>query len=158
MAVALLGFVVTVLANTAIQGMGYEGDAVRKARASLIADQELWQLEAGLKLGVPPPLGRTDRDEGDEYHVAVEVQPLDAAALGFAAVAPAEPAAAGAAPAGAIGLLQIFVRVSWIEGLQEHDVTRTTFGYDASAAAEALASGEEQRPAPEQEPEPEEEP
>jgi hypothetical protein len=58
---------------------------------------------------------------------------------------PARREAAAPAPAGAgtLALLQVQVRVSWIEGVREQEVTRSTFAYDASAAAEALGAGEQ---------------
>ncbi len=153
-AVALLGIVVTVLARTAMEGMGYEGDGMRRTRASLLADQELWRVEAALRLGTLPEVGHQEAD-ADEFHVSLDVQPLVPGAGGLGdLLAPSGEPAPGAAPAdpataAAIGLFQVLVRVRWIEGLAEQEVTRSTFAYDASAAAQALAESEEENtPAP----------
>jgi hypothetical protein len=57
-------------------------------------------------------------------------------------------------------LYQVFVRVSWIEGLRELEVTRSTFVFDGSAAAQALAAGAQAGAAatpPASEPEPQDE-
>jgi hypothetical protein len=127
--------------------MRYEGDASRRLAASLIADRALFDVESALQLGTLPEIGRQEREEGDEFRLAVEVAPLDPAALGIAGLFTREPASAGGAPstaqAAAPTLLLVTVQVAWIEGLTEQAVTRTTFAYDASAAAAALeAAGE----------------
>ena len=154
-AVALLGVVVSVLARTAIEGMGYEGDATRRTRASLLADRALWSVEAGLELG-PPEALHQESEEG-EFQVVLDVAPLELGPGGLGALlAPVEeskasdgPAAAAAAPAAALALFRVFVRVSWLEGLRELSVTRSSFAYDASAAAQALgAEADENTPAP----------
>jgi prepilin-type N-terminal cleavage/methylation domain-containing protein len=151
-AVALLGLVVSVLAGSAIQGMSYEGDASRRTRASLLADRALWQIEAALKLGAPPQPSHEESQEGEEFRILVDVQPLDLSQGGLGALlapAPEGPGAATPAPAptsdGAAApvlmpLYQVFVRVSWIEGLRELEVTRSTFAFDGSAAAQALGA------------------
>jgi prepilin-type N-terminal cleavage/methylation domain-containing protein len=151
-AVALLGLVVAVLARGAIQGMSYEGDAARRLRASLLADQALWEIETNLKLEVPPqPLHQESED--DVYRVSVDVQPLDAAQalaalLGPAEGEPAAPAAPPSAPAAPLPIFHVHVRVVWTEGLLEREVTRTTFAFDGSAAAAALGVAEANGEAP----------
>jgi prepilin-type N-terminal cleavage/methylation domain-containing protein len=168
-AVALLGLVVTVLAGSAIQGMSYEGDAARRVRASLLADRALWQVETALKLGAPPQPSHEESVEGEEFQLSVDVQPLDLAQAGLGALLapPAEtpgaapqPAAAAGAPAAAVPLFQVFVRVRWLEGVRELEVTRSSFAYDGTAAAAALGAGEEEGDATPREPagEPEAEP
>jgi prepilin-type N-terminal cleavage/methylation domain-containing protein len=165
-AVALLGLVVSVLAQSAIQGLGYEGDATRRMRASLLADAALWRIEAELKLGgAPKPVEQSE--EIEEFRVAVDVQPLDPTGAGLTALLAPAPDAAGGAPSPApapgdpngvpLPLFQIFVRVSWIEGLRELEVTRSTFAYDGSAVSQALGAGQEEN-APAPPPEGEEEP
>ena len=173
MAVALLGLVVSVLAGSAIQGMSYEGDASRRTRASLLADRALWQIEAALKLGAPPQPSHEESQEGEEFRILVDVQPLDLSQGGLGALlAPAPdgrgrcdagPGPADGAPAAVpMPLYQVFVRVSWIEGLRELEVTRSTFAFDGSAAAQALGASagtgageptDDAAPAPEPEPE-----
>lgn len=169
-AVALLGLVVSVLAGSAIQGMSYEGDAARRLRASLLADRALWQVEAALKLGAPPQPGHEESQEGEEFRISVDVQPLDLSQAGLGAlllpapeapgVSRPEPGSDGATAAALMPLYQVFVRVSWIEGLREREVTRSTFAFDGSAAAQALGAGEQAGAAatpPASEPEPQDE-
>lgn len=153
-AVALLGVVVTVLARSAIQGMNYEGDASRRLRASLLADRELARIEAGLKLGTPPQPGHQESQEGEEFRLSVDVQPIDPGQAGFSALLGPNEGEPGAAPRGpqpsdgpaptALPLFEILIRVAWTEGLQEQAVTRTTFAYDATAALQALAAANAQ--------------
>jgi prepilin-type N-terminal cleavage/methylation domain-containing protein len=152
-AVALLGVVVSVLARSAIEGMGYEGDATRRSRASLLADRALWNVEAGLELA-PPQALHQESEEAGEFRVTVDVAPLELGAGGIAALLPPveevkgakRPSAAEAAAAPAVGLalFRVFVRVTWVEGLRELSVTRSSFAYDASAAAEALGAEEDE--------------
>ena len=166
-AVALLGIVVSVLARSAIQGMSYEGDATRRTRASLIADSALWNVEAGLKLA-PPQAKHEESDEEEEFHVTVDVAPLQLGPSGLEALLPPLPKKTGSArqakpdkngelarggeatkkkqPAVGIDLFRIQVQVAWQEGLRDLAVTRSTFAYDATAAAEALGAEEEQTP------------
>lgn len=145
-AVAVLGFTVAMLAQGAIQGMRYEGDASRRLAASLIADRVLFEVESSLALGTLPQLGQQEREEGGEFRVSLQVAPLDPAALGIAALFSARPAEGGAPPsrvqAAAPTLLLVTVQVGWTDGLVEQTVTRTTFAYDASAAADAIGSSE----------------
>src|SRR5262245_11967065 len=161
-AVAVLGFAVTVLARGAIAGMGYEGDASRRLAASLIADRALFEIESPLALGDLPPVGRQESEIDGEYRLAVEVAPLDPAQLGIAALFAPEPTKregdreasqrslniAPTAPPRPTGplpvptLLLLSVRVAWTEGMTEQAVTRTSFAYDATAAAQALTPPE----------------
>lgn len=165
-AVAVLGLVVTILARTAIQGMGYEGDASRRLRASLIADRELAKIEAGLKLETPLTPGHQETQEGDDFAVSVDVEPVDLTQSGIAALfTPPEPKAGtlgsreqrtppplpvsptvprNASPNGLppgvppLALYRVLIRVGWVEGVTPLDVTRTTFAYDATAALQQL--------------------
>jgi hypothetical protein len=171
-AVAVLGLTVALLARGAIQGMRYEGDASRRLAASLLADRMLFEVESTLALGALPELGLQERDEGDLFRLTLEVAPLDPLTLGLGPLFAGRPDSPDAPPPKpppeAPKLLLVTVRVAWAEGLVEQAVTRTTFAYDASAAAELLeaadaAAGaaqaeqeeqEEQQPEPEPEPEP----
>jgi hypothetical protein len=141
-AVAVLGLTVGMLARGAIQGLRYEGEASRRLAASLLADRLLFEMESTLALGALPELGRQEREEGDEFLLSVEVAPLDPAALGIAPLFAGRPASPGARPppppAEIPKLLLVTVQVAWVEGLVEHAVTRTTFAYDATAAAQVL--------------------
>jgi prepilin-type N-terminal cleavage/methylation domain-containing protein len=157
-AVAVLGLFGAVLAQQAIQGMHYEGDARRRMRASLLADRALWEVEAGLKLGAPPQPRQEETQTEDGYLVQVAIQPLDLAQLGLLpppANANEEPSAAAAAGGLPLPLYQVSIRVAWLVGLVEQAVTRTTFAFDGTAVAQALGAAEEQpaAAAPPEEPE-----
>ena len=150
-AVAVLGVFGTVLAQQAIQGMHYEGDARRRMHASLLADDALWQVEAGLKLGAPPQPKREERATEDGFRVQTEVQPLDPAQLGLGPPsAPSGQQSADAAAALPVPLFYVSIRVAWQEGLVEQSVTRTTFAYDGRAVAQALGAAQDQQPTDQQ--------
>jgi prepilin-type N-terminal cleavage/methylation domain-containing protein len=159
-AVAVLGLFGAILAQQAIEGMGYEGDASRRMHASFLADRALWQVEAGLKLGTPPQAKQEETETEDGYRVRVEVQPLDVAQLGLAPPADASAEARSPAPDPAalpLPLFTVLVRVAWTEGLVEQAVTRTTFAFDGTAVAQALGAEQQQQqqqqpeaPAPEE--------
>jgi len=156
-AVAVLAIAYTVLAGTAMQGLANEGEAHRRLHASLLADLQLSEIEAGLAAGAPPaPVQET---ELEDYTLSVEVLPYDLA--DFAAAAqellaekrgaprPTAPdgAAAGpplqllsAAPGAPPPLFQVVVHVRWVEGAFEREVTRTTFTADPVAVQQAVAT------------------
>jgi prepilin-type N-terminal cleavage/methylation domain-containing protein len=160
-AVAVLALSYTVLAGTAMQGLANEGEAHRRLRASLLADLEMSGIEAGLAAAAPP-LGVTEGEQED-FVISIEVRPFDLGAFALAgpenaaqgrAAPRAEPSAESAAGAGAgppfqlltappgapSPLLEIIVRVSWMEGTFEQAVTRTTFSADPVAVQQAVAS------------------
>jgi prepilin-type N-terminal cleavage/methylation domain-containing protein len=160
-AVAILGIVYVVVARGAIQGLQLEGDASRRLRASLLADRVLTDLELELAAGSAPRVGETEASE-EEFTVVVEVSPFDVASMlpsgaeegGRPTASPAShqllgPSVRGGSPT----LLSIAVFVRWIEGVSQQQVTRSSFVFDASAAAPLLEglSGE-----PEEGPEEEE--
>ena len=141
-AVAILGIVFSVLAETAIQGLRAEGRSVRRLEASLLADRRLIDLEIELDAGAPPPEGRQESEE-DDFFVVVEVRP-------FQLPQPPNPEAAiipggdELISEGLQSLREILITVSWLEGQSEMSVSRTTYGYDAAAFAAALpAAGPE---------------
>lgn len=147
-AVAVFGIVYTLLAQVAMQGLAAEGDATRRLQASLLADRALGELEAQLAAGTPIPPGLTELEEGD-FLIETEVGPFDLASL-----LPAEvprylerPGSGGggrtfavlaAPPRGLAPLLAVQVRVRWVEGAFEQQVSRTTFATDAQALAPFL--------------------
>ena len=157
-AVAVLGLVYSVLATAAIQGLRAEGDAGRRLRASLLADQRITDIEAQVALGQTPEIGETESEE-DEFVVRTVVEPLDLdvgdtkaskrAKNRLERVVGARPKAAkdetgkgeGGTllhPAGASKqslLRRIDLRVTWTEGDAEQSVRRTSFGLDMVAAA-----------------------
>jgi hypothetical protein len=154
--IAVLALVYTALARAAMQGLAHEGDASRRLQASLLADQVLGEIEGQLAAGVAPPAGRTETEQED-YAVSVEVRPFDLGAFALAAAenvaerrgAPSvgqAPQPAGgpalqlltAAPGAPSPLFEIEIRVRWLEGNDEQEVTRTSFGADPTAVAAAL--------------------
>jgi prepilin-type N-terminal cleavage/methylation domain-containing protein len=155
-AVAVLGIVYVVVARAAIQGLQVEGDASRRLRASLLADRVLNDLELAMAAGSAPPVGRTEADEED-FAIVVEVTPFDVATLlesarleAAATSAPSSPLAllAPSARGAAAPLLSIGVRVSWIEGVIEQEVTRTSFAFDREAVSTQLEAISQEQEAP----------
>jgi prepilin-type N-terminal cleavage/methylation domain-containing protein len=156
-AVAVLAIVYTSLARAAMQGLANQGDASRRLRASLLADQALGELEAQLSIGSVPPVGESELASADEdFAIALEVRPFDtlAGALAAAALPEAEERdreardgdgesspleLLAAQPGGAPPLLEIALRVRWLEGASEQEVTRTTFAADPALVESALA-------------------
>jgi prepilin-type N-terminal cleavage/methylation domain-containing protein len=162
-AVAVLAIVYTSLARAAMQGLANQGDASRRLRASVLADDALGQIEALLATGSAPPVGESELPSEDpDFAIAVEVRPFDDVADALAAAAAPEqgqlasrtaPATAAretppelliAARGGAPPLLQIAVRVRWIEGAIEQEVTRASFAADPAVVATALATLEDE--------------
>jgi len=157
-AVAVLGLVYSVLATAAIQGLRAEGDAGRRLRASLLADQRITDIEAQVALGQTPPIGETESEE-DEFVVRTVVEPLDLDVGDTKASKRAKDRlerAVGARPKAAKDetgkseggtllhpsgaskqplLRRIDLRVTWTEGDAEQSVRRTSFGLDMVAAA-----------------------
>jgi prepilin-type N-terminal cleavage/methylation domain-containing protein len=157
-AVAVLGIVYVVVARVAIQGLQVEGDASRRLRASLLADRVLNDLELAMAAGSAPPVGRTEADEED-FAIVVEVTPLDVASLLESARLEAAAPRVASSPlallspstrGAAAPMLSVGVRVSWIEGVIEQEVTRTSFAFDREAVASQLEGIlPEQAPPPE---------
>jgi prepilin-type N-terminal cleavage/methylation domain-containing protein len=158
-AVAVLGLVYVVVARVAIQGLQIEGDASRMLRASLLADQALSDLELELAGGAPPRVGETETEEED-FTVFVEVSPFDVGeilpeeaeanldpALPPSSLQLLSPSTGGNVPT----LLSIVARVSWVEGVSEREVTRTSFLFDVEAAAPMLEGIAELEQEPEEE-------
>lgn len=158
-AVAILGILYIVLADIAISGARFEGEAKRRLRAALLADQALGDLERSFALGAAPPVGSNESEEGD-FTIASEVRAFDLA--GFAATlaaaegedaragAGAQPPALLAVPAqGPPPIVEIEVVVGWIEGNTPLEIRRLTYGFDRNAAGGLL----EGLPGPEDGPE-----
>ncbi len=166
-AVAILLLAFTTLAGVAGESLLREGESGRELRASLLADQELAQLEASLYLETAPPVGREEREE-EEFLVEVETAALDLELPAPSALAK-RASQADSPPASLLHrgrgtatspLRQIDVRVSWTEGLTEHEVRRTSFALDPETAApilEALAASQAAREQAQDETPPQEE-
>ncbi len=144
-AVAVLALLYTTLAGVAIQGLRAEGESSRRLEASLLADSVLADIEVALEEGAPPPLGRQE-DESEDFVIVTEVSAYD---LPLALEAP-EGLEGAATLFGSRGresmIRRVDVSVSWIEGVEELTVHRTSFGLDLEQAApllEGLASEDE---------------
>jgi prepilin-type N-terminal cleavage/methylation domain-containing protein len=146
-AVAILGILYVVLADVAMQGLLSEGRSRRRLEASLVADQALSDIEIEMAFGGPPPDGRSE-DEQEHFTVIVETEPFvvpvppEESAPGVPVLDPTPPSE------GLSSLREIVVTVSWLEGKNEHQLSRTTYGYDAAAFAAAvpLDAGEDDNP------------
>ena len=157
-AVALLGILYTVLAGSAIDGLRSEGESRRRLAASLLADQQLAEIELALGSGVAPELGSQSEQE-DGFTVLTEVRAFEPpparedpeSRSGEPRSLAARHAAAGreeapslfekpASPATPPALRSIEVVVSWEEGSDAREVHRTTYALDAAAIEEVFAS------------------
>lgn len=76
-AVTILAIVYSWLATSAMQGMRSEGLSKRRLEASLRIDEELMALETDLATGTVPPVGHTEQDLDDSFHLVVDVTPFD---------------------------------------------------------------------------------
>lgn len=135
-AVAILGILYTVFATFAIQGLRYEGENERRIRASLLADQVLADVELGMEDGEFPSEAGDESEEG-EFLVRVELLPL----TGLEGAGPDEGLAellASDLSNLATDLHTVHVRVSWIEGAVEEEVTRYTYAWDSGPLYEQL--------------------
>jgi prepilin-type N-terminal cleavage/methylation domain-containing protein len=151
-AVAVMALVYSMLATAAIQGLRAEGDAGRRLRASLIADQRLTEIEAQIAVGQTPDVGTSETEDGD-FIVRMDVEPLDLQIGDTKASKRSRDRlerAVGARKdtkeeAGSLlrrggpnqppMLRRVDLTVAWPEGGGEQQVRRTTYGIDAVAAA-----------------------
>jgi prepilin-type N-terminal cleavage/methylation domain-containing protein len=148
-AIVIFGLAFTMLAQGAMQGLSAEGEASRRLRASLLADRLLGELEGQMAAGAAPPLGLTE-DEVEEFSTEIEVRPYDFAIHLASATVPdyITEETRGQRPLplleppnrGTPVLLQLDVRVRWLEGVFERVVTRSTFGLDPVALEPLIAS------------------
>ena len=160
-AVAILGIAYITLGSSGIQGLQHEGEARRRFLASLRADSELSDIEAGLEAGVAQELGTREREEGD-FKIEVEIAafPLDfpeekgeggkrlgnaRSRLGGSDAQAPQPVIPGPSllggergPGAVSPLRKIDVRILWNEGFGERAVSRTTFALDREAARGTL--------------------
>lgn len=139
-AVAILGMWFTVLAGVAIQGLRAEGENERRIRASLIADRVLADIELNLAVGEFPD-ETTDESEEEEFTIVVNSVPLTE--LEFAELdAELLLLLEGDLATLAVDLHAILVRVSWIEGAEEEEVTRLTYAWDSAPLLALLADAD----------------
>jgi len=136
-AVIVLGLLYTLLASTAVQGLRAEGTSRRRLEASLLADEYLSNLEGIIAVGGTPEIGSAQEEAGD-YLISVNVTPFDPTPLlgaEYVAPEPGEASLLATTDVGDQGFLRtVEVAVSWIEGIDEYSVRRTTFAYDIAAA------------------------
>jgi prepilin-type N-terminal cleavage/methylation domain-containing protein len=165
-AVAVLALLYTALARAGVMGLRAEGNADRRLRAGLAADDRLALLESQILAGSAIPIGDTE-DVVDEFVVKVSVMPLEmqvptvpeklaerarervSTANDLRAAGPAAAAAAARGqPAGSLFGARaggepapgrhIIVSVVWDDAGTEKQVRRETFGLDGQAAAPLL--------------------
>ncbi len=139
-AVALLAILYTTLAGVAIQGLRAEGEAQRLLEASLLADEQLAEIETVIASGGAPPVGRSE-SEHDLFLVSVNVAPVDLALLlpGDAAAAEGEgQSLLSGADGSPVSLIEVVV--SWREGVGERSTTRTTYAFDPLVVADLLGA------------------
>lgn len=152
-AVAVLGLVYSMLATAAIQGLRAEGDATRRLRASLLADERITDIEAQVAAGQLPDVGESEQ-EIDDFLVRTAVSPLSVEiqetkasrraserlerAVGARPDQPREGAGSFLEPSAASKqplLRRIDLTVAWGDGDLAQTVRRTAFGLDRTAAA-----------------------
>ena len=140
-AVALLGIVYTVLAGSAVQGLRAEGISKRRLAASLLADERLAEIESQINVGIPLEMG-TQESEQDAFRIVIEVRdfelPEEWAEIAAADAGQGPSIFTSANPRAPMLVRTIDLTVGWLEGADEHRVVRTTYAYDALAAAALL--------------------
>ena len=136
-AVAILGVLYVVLADVAIQGLRAEGRSRRRMEASLVADRALSDIEIEIEAGGIPELGRLPETEEDMFRIAGEVRPYSIPLVDGTAEAESDPASPSEGGALA-SLREIELTVTWLEGVDEQRVVRTTFAFDAAASSQLL--------------------
>jgi len=136
-AVAILGVLYVVLADVAIQGLRAEGRSRRRMEASLVADRALSDIETEIEAGGILELGRLPETDEDMFRIAVEVRPYSIPLLGGTAEAESD---AGSPPEGGVlaSLREIELTVTWLDGVDEQQVVRTTYAFDAATASDQL--------------------
>ncbi len=144
-AVALLGILYAYLAKAASQGILTAGESRWRLEASLIADEELAKLERQLREGAPLETGSVET-ELDLFVVTVETEPFTLELPELPATdPPPEPSAASLLGSSGdpqdTGILRkVTIRVSWFDGVEQKQIERITFAYDASAALALLGA------------------
>jgi Tfp pilus assembly protein PilV len=168
-AAIMLLLVVAALSEMLAAQARREGDARGEARAALLADRVLAEIEEGIARGAAPQLGPAERTDGD-LRAALEVRAFDPTAAAAALAGVAENAKASArasedgAPSGgwlssptaevAPPVLEIVVRVDWSDAPEDPAsrplALRTTYALNPAAlkpleASDAASSSERKR-------------
>jgi len=147
-AVAVMGISYVLLATSAIQSLRFIGESQRRIDASLIADEELAEIELSVELGQLVDL-RDEEFEQDPFVVRIEILDMselyvaDAGGnspdlIDYLATEAAGPFAEYRNSNWLLGYLrEVHISVRWQENADEIEVTRTAFIYDQQAWMEA---------------------
>ena len=136
-AVAILGVLYVVLADVAIQGLRAEGRSRRRMEASLVADRALSEIEIEIEAGGVPELGSLPETEEDMFRIAVEIRPYSIPLPGGTTDAGSD-TGAPSDEGPLASLREIELIVTWDEGVDELQVVRTTYAFDAATASSQL--------------------
>ena len=148
-AVALLAILYTVLARVAIEGLRGENDSQRRLEAALLADARIAESFTALSSGfVLPDFGHKESAEGD-FTLALDVTPfIPPAEWGLGESAGAAPGLFAPAPGGpgAQALRTVQLTVSWLEGAEKRQISRTIYLLDFNRVSAMAATAEQNNP------------
>lgn len=151
-AVALLAILYTVLARVAIEGLRGEGESKRRLEAALLADARIAESFTAFSGGfVMPELGHQETTEGD-YTLALDVALFQPPGEWGFDETPGRPPplvfAASPGVPGAQALRTVQLEVSWLEGTEKRQVSRTIYVMDFNRITQLAASLEQTSSAP----------
>ena len=148
-AVALLAILYTVLARVAIEGLRGENDSRRRLEAALLADARIAESFTALSSAfVLPDFGHQESAEGD-FTLALDVTPfIPPAEWGLGETAGAAQGLFASAPGtqGAQALRTVQLTVSWLEGAEKRQVSRTIFLLDFNRVSAMASTAEQNNP------------
>jgi prepilin-type N-terminal cleavage/methylation domain-containing protein len=148
-AVALLAILYTVLARVAIEGLRGENDSHRRLEAAMLADARIAESFTALSSGfVLPDFGHKESSEGD-FTLALDVGPfIPPAEWGVGESAGAAPGLFASAPGapGGQALRTVQLTVSWQEGAEKRQVSRTIFVMDFSRVSAMAEAAQQNNP------------
>jgi hypothetical protein len=148
-AVALLAILYTVLARVAIEGLRGENDSQRRLEAAMLADARIAESFTALSSGfVLPDFGHKESAEGD-FTLALDVVPfIPPAEWGVGESAGAAPGLFTSAPGapGAQALRTVQLTVSWQEGAEKRQVSRTIFLMDFNRVSAMAETAQQNNP------------
>ncbi len=136
-AVAILGIWYTVIATGALRGLRSEGENLRHLRASLVADEQLAEIESAVLLGSPLEL---IEDEIEEEDFTIRVAVSEFVAEGEEPQEGLAGLIASEQEGSLVFLRAVRVEVAWQEGNEERSIQRETFAFDRSAWKEFVES------------------
>jgi prepilin-type N-terminal cleavage/methylation domain-containing protein len=143
-AVALLAILYTVLARVAIEGLRAEGESARRLDAALLADARIAESFTNISGNfVLPEFGHQETTEGD-FKLALDVAPFRAPAeWGLDEAAGSLIFASEPGVQGTQALREVQLTVSWLEGAEPRQISRTLYVMDFERIS-SLASSAEQ--------------